>query len=235
MKSAANSYEIRGKVLGIVGYGNIGMQLGVIAEGLGMRVRFFDVVKKLPLGNAQQVDTLPDAARRRRRGQPARARDPGHAPHDRRPELAQMRPGSMLINASRGTVVDIDALAAALDSGHLHGAGIDVFPVEPRSNDDEFVLAPARYRQRLPDAARRRQHDGGAGQYRSEVAEKLVRYSDNGTTTSSVNLPEVALPAHDGCHRLLHIHRNVPGVMGEINRVFSDLNVNIAAQYLQTN
>jgi D-3-phosphoglycerate dehydrogenase len=138
MKSAANSYEIRGKVLGIVGYGNIGMQLGVIAESLGMRVRFFDVVKKLPLGNAQQVDTLPDLLA----GADVVSLHVPESPATHRmigaQQLAQMRPGSVLINASRGTVVDIDALAAALDSGHLHGAGIDVFPVEPRSNDDEF-------------------------------------------------------------------------------------------------
>jgi D-3-phosphoglycerate dehydrogenase len=234
MKSAANSYEIRGKVLGIVGYGNIGMQLGVIAESLGMRVRFFDVVKKLPLGNAQQVDTLPDLLA----GADVVSLHVPESPATHRmigaPQLAQMRPGSVLINASRGTVVDIDALAAALDSGHLHGAGIDVFPVEPRSNDDEFS-SPLRG----IDNAFLTPHVGGStieaqANIGREVAEKLVRYSDNGTTTSSVNLPEVALPAHDGCHRLLHIHRNVPGVMGEINRVFSDLNVNIAAQYLQT-
>jgi D-3-phosphoglycerate dehydrogenase len=150
-------------------------------------------------------------------------------------ELASMRAGSVLVNASRGTVVDIDALSEALGSGHLHGAGIDVFPVEPRSNSDEFQ-SPLRGM----DNAFLTPHVGGStveaqANIGSEVAEKLVRYSDNGTTTSAVNMPEVALPAHDGCHRLLHIHENVPGVMGNINRVFSEINVNIAAQYLQTN
>jgi D-3-phosphoglycerate dehydrogenase len=234
-KSAANSYEIRGKRLGIVGYGNIGMQLGVIAEGLGMRVTFHDVVNKLPIGNARQVASLD-----------ALLADADvvslHVPETRAThnmirarELALMPAGSILINASRGTVVDIDALADSLRSGHIRGTAIDVFPVEPRSNDDEF-LSPLRDF----DNAFLTPHIGGStieaqANIGQEVAEKLFRYSDNGTTTSSVNMPEVALPEHDGCHRLLHIHRNIPGVMSAINNVFSDNNVNIAAQYLQTN
>ncbi|EAQ96416.1 phosphoglycerate dehydrogenase [Congregibacter litoralis] len=234
-KSAANSYEIRGKRLGIIGYGNIGMQLGVIAEGLGMRVQFHDVVNRLPLGNAQQVlglDSLlanSDVVSL-------------HVPETSSTEnmigareLALMPEGSILINASRGTVVDIDALAAALESGHISGTAIDVFPVEPRSNDDEFLSPLRNY-----DNAFLTPHVGGStmeaqANIGGEVAEKLSRYSDNGTTTSSVNMPEVALPEHDGSHRLLHIHRNVPGVMGAINNIFSDIGVNIAAQYLQTN
>ena len=143
--------------------------------------------------------------------------------------------GSILINASRGTVVDIDALAEALRSGHIRGTAIDVFPVEPRSNDDEFV-SPLR----AFDNAFLTPHVGGStmeaqANIGQEVAEKLFRYSDNGTTTSSVNMPEVALPEHIGCHRLLHIHNNVPGMMTAINNVFSENGVNIAAQYLQTN
>jgi len=235
LKSAANSYEIRGKRLGIVGYGNIGMQLGVIAEGLGMRVQFFDVVNKLPLGNARQLGSLdsllaqsdvvslhvPETA--------STANMIGAAELDRMPR------GSILINASRGTVVAIDALAERLESGHLSGAAIDVFPVEPRSNDDEFV-SPLR----AFDQAILTPHIGGSTMEAQEnigmeVAEKLARYSDNGTTTSSVNFPEVALPEHAGCHRLLHIHRNVPGVMSAINQVFSDTGVNVSAQFLQTN
>ena len=234
-KTAANSYEIRGKRLGIVGYGNIGMQLSVIAEGLGMKVRFHDVVNKLPIGNTQQVANLdalladsdvislhvPETA--------ATANMIGAR------ELALMPRGSILINASRGTVVDIDALADALRSGHIRGTAIDVFPVEPRSNDDEF-LSPLREF----DNAFLTPHVGGStmeaqANIGAEVAEKLSRYSDNGTTTSSVNMPEVALPPHDGCHRMLHIHRNVPGMLTAINGVFSELGVNIAAQYLQTN
>jgi D-3-phosphoglycerate dehydrogenase len=235
LKSAANSYEIRGKRLGIVGYGNIGMQLGVIAEGLGMKVQFFDVVNKLPLGNARQLGSLdsllaqsdvvslhvPETA--------STADMIGAAQLDRMPR------GSILINASRGTVVAIDALAERLESGHLAGAAIDVFPVEPRSNDDEFV-SPLR----AFDQAILTPHIGGSTMEAQEnigmeVAEKLARYSDNGTTTSSVNFPEVALPEHAGCHRLLHIHRNVPGVMSAINQVFSDTGVNVSAQFLQTN
>jgi D-3-phosphoglycerate dehydrogenase len=234
-KSASNAFEIRGKRLGIIGYGNIGMQLGIIAESLGMQVEFFDVIKRLPLGNARQVSTLDallsraDVVSLHVPETPATHRMIGER------ELGQMRRGSILINASRGTVVDIDALSAALASGHLQGAGIDVFPVEPRSNDDEFV-SPLREH----DNAFLTPHIGGStveaqANIGQEVAEKLVRYSDNGTTTSSVNMPEVALPPHDGCHRLLHIHQNIPGVMGGINRVFSENNVNIAAQYLQTN
>lgn len=150
-------------------------------------------------------------------------------------QLAQMPAGSILINASRGTVVDIDALADALASGALGGAGIDVFPVEPRSNDDEFISPLRRF-----DNTFLTPHIGGSTieaqeNIGMEVAEKLARYSDNGTTTSSINLPAVALPEHKGKHRLLHIHRNVPGVMSAINSVFSENRINIAAQFLQTN
>ena len=234
-KSAANSFEIRGKKLGIVGYGNIGMQLGVIAEGLGMQVQFFDVTNKLPMGNARQVTSLQ---------QLLATSDVVslHVPENRstqnmmaKTQLAEMKTGSILINASRGTVVDIDALAAQLGSGKLGGAAIDVFPVEPRSNDEEFVSPLRRF-----DNTFLTPHIGGSTieaqeNIGMEVAEKLARYSDNGTSTSSVNFPEVALPTHDGSHRLLHIHHNTPGIMGAINRVFSDNNVNVTAQFLQTN
>ena len=234
-KSAANAFEIRGKKLGVIGYGNIGMQLGVIAEGLGMQVQFYDVVNKLPLGNARQVPSL---------NQLLGASDlvSLHVPETGATqnmigatELEQMKPGSILINASRGTVVDIDALADALQRGHLGGAGIDVFPVEPRSNEDEFISPLRRF-----DNTFLTPHIGGSTQEAQEnigmeVAEKLARYSDNGTTRSSVNFPEVALPEHAGCHRLLHIHHNVPGIMSAINSVFSETGVNVSAQYLQTN
>jgi D-3-phosphoglycerate dehydrogenase len=150
-------------------------------------------------------------------------------------QLAQMPVGSILINASRGTVVDIEALAAALESGALGGAGIDVFPIEPRSNDDEFVSPLRRF-----DNTFLTPHIGGSTieaqeNIGMEVAEKLARYSDNGTTTSSVNFPEVALPEHAGSHRLLHIHHNVPGVLSAINSVFSENRINVSAQFLQTN
>ena len=234
-KSAANAFEIRGKKLGIVGYGNIGMQLGVIAESLGMQVQFFDITNRLPLGNARQVPSL---------NQLLASSDVVslHVPQTDTTrnmigaaQLAQMPAGSILINASRGNVVDIDALADALESGALGGAGIDVFPVEPNSNDEEFVSPLRRF-----DNAFLTPHIGGSTieaqeNIGMEVAEKLARYSDNGTTTSSVNLPAVALPEHVGKHRLLHIHRNVPGVMSGINSVFSENRINIAAQFLQTN
>ncbi len=234
-KSAANAFEIRGKKLGIVGYGNIGMQLGVIAESLGMQVQFFDITNRLPLGNARQVPSL---------NQLLASSDVVslHVPQTDTTrnmigaaQLAQMPAGSILINASRGNVVDIDALADALESGALGGAGIDVFPVEPNSNDEEFVSPLRRF-----DNAFLTPHIGGSTieaqeNIGMEVAEKLARYSDNGTTTSSVNLPAVALPEHVGKHRLLHIHRNVPGVMSAINSVFSENRINIAAQFLQTN
>lgn len=234
-KTAEKSHEIRGKTLGIVGYGNIGTQLGVLAEGLGMRVQFYDVVNKLPLGNARQVASLEELLASSDVVSLHVPDNPSTRGLIGQRALSRMRPRSVLINASRGTVVDIDALAQALDSGALSGAGIDVFPMEPRSNDEEFVSPLRRF-----DNAILTPHIGGSTVEAQEnigleVAEKLARYSDNGTTTSSVNLPEVALPAHDGSHRLLHIHRNVPGIMSAINRVFSDNGINVAAQYLQTN
>lgn len=234
-KTALNSYEIRGKRLGIIGYGNIGTQLGVIAEGLGMQVQFYDVVNKLPMGNARQVASLSQLLSS---SDVVTLHVPETATTHRMisaQQLAQMRPGAILMNASRGTVVDIDALADRLEGGYLAGAAIDVFPVEPRSNDDEFVSPLRRF-----DNVILTPHIGGSTveaqvNIGREVAEKLALYSDNGTTTSSVNFPEVALPAHEGSHRILHIHQNVPGVMSAINRVFSEINLNVSAQFLQTN
>ena len=235
LKTAENSYEIRGKTLGVVGYGAIGTQLSVLAEGLGMHVLFHDVVAKLPLGNARQVGSLAELLA---------ASDivTMHVPETPSTQwmlgaaqIAAMKPGSILINASRGTVVEIEPLAEAIRSGKLLGAAIDVFPVEPRGNKDEF-LSPLRGL----DNVILTPHIGGStleaqANIGTEVAEKLVRYSDTGTTTSSVNFPEVALPAHPGKHRLLHIHHNVPGVLSAINQVFADNRINIASQYLQTN
>lgn len=233
-KSVGGAREIRGKTLGIVGYGNIGSQFSVLAEGLGMRVIYFDAITKLPIGNAHPVGSLAELLR---------LSDivSLHVPETSAThqmigaaELSAMRKGSALINASRGTVVDLDALADALTSGHLAGAAVDVYPAEPRSNDDPFESPLAGI-----DSALLTPHVGGStveaqANIGTEVAEKLVRYSDNGSTVSSVNFPEVSLPPHPNHHRLLHIHENVPGVLSSINAVFSEIGANVAAQHLQT-
>ena len=233
-KTAQHAYEMRGKTLGIIGYGSIGSQVSVLAEALGMHIVFYDVVTKLPLGNAVQKKSLEELLK---------LADVVtlHVPEDAStkqmidaPQLAQMKPGAILINASRGTVVNIEALAEALKSEHLHGAAIDVFPVEPKSNNEEFQ-SPLRHF----DNVILTPHIGGSTMEAQEnigyeVAEKLIKYSDNGTTTSSVNFPEVALPSQANAHRLLHIHRNVPGVLSSINQIFSDNSINILGQYLQT-
>jgi D-3-phosphoglycerate dehydrogenase len=234
-KSARNSYEIRGKKLGIIGYGNIGSQLSVLAESLGMQVYYFDHVTKLSLGNAEQITSLSkllslcDIVSLHVPETPATHLMIGKA------QLDHMKKQSILINASRGTVVDIEALARKLESGDLLGAAIDVFPVEPKSNDETFVSPLTRF-----DNCILTPHVGGSTMEAQEnigleVSSKLVKYSDNGSTISSVNFPEAALPAHPGNHRILHIHENRPGVLSEINRFFSDNNINISAQYLQTN
>ena len=233
-KSVGTSREIRGKTLGIVGYGNIGKQLSVLAEGLGMRVLFHDTSDVLPLGNAQPAPTLNDVLEQ---ADVVTLHVP-EAPDTKgmvgAEQLAQMKPDAVLINASRGSVVDLDALADALDNGRLAGAAVDVYPTEPKSNDDPFD-SPL---QRL-DNALLTPHVGGSTveaqqNIGAEVAGKLVRYSDNGSTATSVNFPEVSLPPHPTCHRILHVHRNVPGVMAAVNRVFSEQGVNVDAQFLQT-
>ncbi len=234
-KSAAGSFEARGKTLGIVGYGSIGSQLSVLAEALGMKVIYFDVVTKLPLGNAHQVDTLGDLLEQA---------DVVtlHVPENEftkdmmgAEQFARMRPGSIFINAARGTCVAIDALAAALESGHLAGAAIDVFPKEPGSNNEEFLSPLRRF-----DNVILTPHIGGStieaqANIGLEVAEKFVRYSDTGSTLSAVNFPEVAVPSFRGKHRLLHIHNNVPGVLSAINLVFAENGINVSAQSLMTN
>jgi len=235
MKSAVGSYEIRGKTLGIVGYGSIGSQLSVLAESLGMKVCFYDVVSKLPLGNATQVRSLNELLAQSDIVSLHVPETPATRNMIGAEELARMKQGGILINASRGTVVDIEALATCLHEDQLAGAAIDVFPVEPKGNGDEFI-SPLRG----IDKALLTPHIGGSTVEAQqnigiEVAEKLITYSDNGTTTGSVNFPEVALPGHPDAHRLLHVHANVPGVMSAINRIFSDNQINIAAQYLQTN
>jgi D-3-phosphoglycerate dehydrogenase len=221
-------------VLGIVGYGHIGTQVGVLAEGLGMRVIFHDIESKLSLGNARAAASLDDLLERADVVTLHVPETPSTKLMIGATELAKMRKGAMLINASRGTVVDIDALAHALRSEHVAGAAVDVFPVEPKGNDDAFVSPLIGM-----DNVILTPHIGGStleaqDNIGIEVAAKLVRYSDNGSTLSAVNFPEVSLPEHPRSRRLLHIHRNVPGVLSRINEVFSAGNINIDAQFLQT-
>lgn len=234
-KSATGAYEARGKKLGIIGYGHIGSQLSIIAESLGMQVFFYDIENKLPLGNAQQMRSLDDLLS---------SCDviSLHVPENASTKnlinaqrLAKFKDGAILINAARGTVVDIDALADALKTGKVRGAALDVFPEEPASIDEEFV-SPLRGL----DNVLLTPHIGGSTSEAQEnigieVAGKFVKYSDNGSTLSAVNFPEVSLPEHSGTKRLLHIHHNRPGVLNKINQVFVDSNINIAAEYLQTN
>ncbi|WP_420465439.1 phosphoglycerate dehydrogenase [Panacagrimonas sp.] len=233
-KSAAGSFEVRGKTLGIVGYGHIGTQVGVLAEGLGMRVLYHDVETKLALGNAAPAANLSELLERSdivslHVPETTATRNMIGAQ-----ELGRMKKGAVFINASRGTVVDIPALAGALKSRHLAGAAVDVFPVEPKGNDDRFVSELVGM-----DNVILTPHVGGSTLEAQEnigieVAAKLIRYSDNGSTLSAVNFPEVSLPEHTGSRRLLHIHENRPGMLMQINNLFSAAAVNIDAQYLQT-
>jgi D-3-phosphoglycerate dehydrogenase len=235
MKVADGAQEVRNKTLGIVGYGHIGTQIGVLAESLGMKVVFYDIETKLALGNARSVSTLDglleisDVVTLHVPETPQTQNMIGA------PQLARMKPGAKLINAARGTVVDIDALAAALRSKHLSGAAIDVFPIEPKTEGDEFH-SPLRGM----DNVLLTPHVGGSTEEAQqnigvEVADKLIKYSNNGSTLTAVNFPEVSLPEHPGKHRLLHTHHNRPGVLSAINAVFSKAKINITGQYLQTN
>jgi D-3-phosphoglycerate dehydrogenase len=233
-KSANGSIEVRGKTLGIIGYGNIGSQLSTLAEAMGMRVIYFDVMDKLRHGNTEPVESLNELLR---------VADVVslHVPENASTfnmmgaeQFAQMKKGAHFINNARGTVVDLDALAAALKSGHLAGAAVDVFPVEPASNSEKFVTPI----QGLPNVIIT-PHIGGSteeAQERigAEVARKLVEYSDSGSTVGAVNFPQVQLPSRAQGTRFIHVHKNVPGVMNRLNQVFSRHGVNIAAQYLQT-
>jgi D-3-phosphoglycerate dehydrogenase len=234
MKTADGSREVRGKTLGIVGYGHIGSQVSILAEALGMKVLYFDVLKKLPLGNAVSMNTLEEML-------PKSDFVTLHVPETAQTkdmisarELKLMKKGAHLINASRGTVVVIDDLVVALKEKHLGGCAIDVFPVEPASNKDKFVSAL----QGLPNVILT-PHVGGSteeAQYAIglEVAESFIRYMKIGSTSGAVNFPNVDLPVQKGAHRILNVHRNEPGVLGEINSVVSKAGANILAQYLAT-
>ncbi len=233
-KVATGSFEVRGKTLGIVGYGHIGRQIGVIAEFMGLRVVFFDVAARLPMGNNRAMKTLDDLLA---------VSDfvTLHVPETPLTrgmmgarELAAMRPGSYLLNASRGTVVDIPALAEALESGHLAGAAIDVFPEEPETNSDGFKTPL----QGLPNVVMTPHIGGSTAEAQEaigrEVGAALVKFVNVGVTTGAVNFPQIDLPMTPGKHRILNVHRNVPGVLRDINRLVSDLGANIAAQVLAT-
>ncbi len=232
-KSASGSHEVRGKTLGIIGYGHIGTQVGVLAESLGMQVIFHDVETKLALGNARAAASLDDLLARADIVTLHVPETPATQWMIGSTELAKMRKGAHLINAARGTVVDIDALDAALASGHVGGAALDV-PGRAEGQWRYLRIAADPPRQCDPDPARGRQHAGGAGQHRRGGGGKLVRYSDNGSTLSAVNFPEVTLPEHEDSLRLLHIHQNVPGVLSKVNEIFSRHNVNIDGQFLRT-
>ncbi len=233
-KSAENSYEVRGKTLGIIGYGSIGSQLSTMAEAMGMRVVYYDTSDKLRHGNTEPVASLAELL-----GQcdvvslhvpetPETAGMIGAA------EIAMMRPGAFLINNARGTIVDLDALADALRSGHLGGAAVDVFPVEPASGNERFTTPLQGLKNVILTP-----HIGGStveAQERigAEVAHKLIDYADSGTTLGAVNFPQVQLPLRPKATRYVHIHHNVPGMLGRVNGVFSSRRLNIAGQTLQT-
>ncbi|MBX5484281.1 MAG: phosphoglycerate dehydrogenase [Myxococcaceae bacterium] len=233
-KVAAGSHEVRGKTLGIVGYGHIGSQVGVLAEQMGMRVIYFDIATRLPLGNVRSVPTLDELLEQSDFVTLHVPATPQTQWMIGREQLRRMKKGAALLNASRGTVVDIDALAEALGSGHLSGAAVDVFPEEPEANTDDFqsklrglsnvILTP---------------HIGGSTEEAQEsigreVATSLTRYMKLGATTGAVNFPQVELAPIPGTHRILNVHRNVPGVLRDVNRIVSDLEANIHAQVLST-
>lgn len=234
-KDAKGSFEIRGKTLGIIGYGNIGSQVSVLAEALGMKVIFYDTITKLPLGNAESRKTIREVVSKA---------DiiTLHIPETQQTKnlinktlLKQFKKGSILINFARGEVVDLDALTAALKSGHLSGAAIDVFPVEPEKNGDPFS-SPL---QNIPNVLLT-PHIGGSteeAQYNigEDVSAKLLQYLEMGATTGSHTVPELSLSPQEGTHRILHIHTNVPGVLSEINTTLSENKINVLGQYLKTN
>jgi D-3-phosphoglycerate dehydrogenase len=233
-KNAQGAYEARNKVFGIIGYGNIGAQVGILAESVGMRVCYFDVESKLPLGNAKPLATMEELLAQ---SDVVTLHVPGGAATENiitAERLALMRPSAVLINAARGGVVDIAALSAALRQGKLAGAAIDVFPLEPSSEKDEFVSAL-----RGLDNVILTPHIGGSTEEAQEnigreVAEKLARFLSAGTTRSAVNFPEIAHLPKEARSRVLHIHRNEPGVIAHLNGAFADANLNIVAQQLQT-
>lgn len=235
LKSADNANEVRGKTLGIIGYGHIGTQLGILAESIGIKVIFHDVEEKLPLGNATQVNSLTTLLKDAdivslHVPQLATTKDLITAK-----ELTLMKDNSVFINASRGNVVDIDALVKALESKKLKGAAIDVFPSEPSSKNEPFESPLKNF-----DNVFLTPHIGGSTieaqeNIAHEVSAKLIKYSDNGSTLNAVNFPELSLPSTDNSsHRILHIHENIPGIINELNQIIAEKNINVSGQYLRT-
>jgi len=233
-KAAEGSHEVRGRDLGIVGYGNIGTQLSVLAENLGMRVYFYDTADKLALGNAQRCDTLDDLLHVADVVTLHVDGRPGNSGLFGEEQFARMRAGSLFLNLSRGFVIDHAALRRHLDSGHLAGAAVDVFPSEPKGRGDEFVselrgLPNVILTPHIGGSTEEAQADIGAF-----VANKLHQYAAEGVTTLSVNLPPVAMPQQPGTHRLVHIHRNTPGVLAAVNSILAEHAVNVEGQLLGT-
>ena len=235
MKDSTDSYEVRGKVLGIVGYGHIGSQVSVLAENMGMKVMFYDIEPKLSLGNATPVKTLNELLEK---SDIVTLHIPGH-PSTKNiidaSRLKEMKKGAVLINYSRGDVIDLDAVKKSLLDNHLLGLAVDVFPSEPQNNSEVFTCAL----QGLPNVILS-PHIGGSTQEAQEsigldVANKLISFLETGASNGSLSVPALSLPVQQETHRLLHIHRNVPGVLSEINGLLSKLNVNILGQYLKTN
>src|SRR6201996_676447 len=235
LKEAKGSYELRGKTLGIIGYGNIGTQVSVLAEALGMKVIFFDTLTKLPLGNAVARKTIKEVV--------SQADIVTlHVPETAQTKnminktvLKQFKKGSILINYARGEVVDLEALAKGLQEGQFAGAAVDVYPWEPEKNGDKFTTPL----QGLPNVILT-PHIGGSTEEAQEnigedVSNKLFQYLETGTTLGSHTIPALSLTHQEGTHRILHIHRNVPGVLSEINSTLSQHNINILGQYLKTN
>lgn len=234
-KAANGCHEARGKTIGIIGYGHIGTQVGILAEALGLSVLFYDVENKMVLGNAKQVNTLDELLENSDIVTLHVPELPTTKNMISKAQFAKMKDGVRFLNASRGTVVDIEALCEALRSGKVAGAAVDVYPKEPSKNGEEFVTPLREF-----DNVILTPHIGAGTEEAqknigTEVSEKLALYSDNGSTLTAVNFPEVSLPTKRAdVSRLLHVHKNVPGVMRQINETFAKLNINVAAQYLQT-
>jgi D-3-phosphoglycerate dehydrogenase len=233
-KSAAGAHEVRGKTIGIVGYGHIGSQVGVLAEAFGMRVVFFDVLAKLPMGNNRSFSKLEDVLAEADFVTLHVPETPQTKNMIGAAELARMKPGACLLNASRGTVVEIGALAAAIKSGHIGGCAVDVYPDEPETNSDGFASELRNLRNTILTP-----HIGGSTEEAQEaigreVSAALIKYINSGATTGAVNFPHIEVPMAKGAHRILNVHKNVPGVLRDINKIVSDNNANIRAQVLAT-